>query len=75
MDDSNLEDQRRRGSEAALQELDPSPVEETPRDEEAEKKSYFDESSPNYTHTLGLGNHGPTYYRSFSQTGNVLELN
>jgi hypothetical protein len=46
-----------------LIEVDPSPVEETPVDF---KEDYFPSPPPNTsrTSTLGLGNHGPAYYRT-----------
>lgn len=50
-----------------LTEVDPSPVEETPAEF---KEGYFPASSPSpstRTSTLGLGNHGPAYYRTFSR--------
>ena len=52
-----------------LTDVDPSPVDETPF--EASKDGYFPSpSSPSplpshaRTSTLGLGNHGPAYYRT-----------
>jgi hypothetical protein len=48
-----------------LKEVDPSPVEETPQDRAAD--SYFPDTSPpppkTTTNFLGLGNHGPVFYR------------
>jgi hypothetical protein len=50
-----------------LLEVDPSPVEETPVEF---KEGYFPDieskpRAPTRTSTLGLGNHGPAYYRSY----------
>ena len=46
-----------------LTEVEPSPVEETPAEF---KDDYFPPSQPqgSRTSTLGLGNHGPAYYRT-----------
>jgi hypothetical protein len=51
-----------------LMEVDPSPVEETPVEF---KEGYFPDTEsqskprvPTRTSTLGLGNHGPAYYRT-----------
>lgn len=48
-----------------LTEVEPSPVEETP----AEFKDDYFPSQPQSSRTsmLGLGNHGPAYYRKFVQ--------
>jgi hypothetical protein len=45
-----------------LTEVEPSPVEETPAEF---KDDYFPPQQPqgSRTSTLGLGNHGPAYYR------------
>ena len=43
-----------------LTEVDPSPVEETPAEY---KDAYFPPIETSRTSTLGLGNHGPAYYR------------
>lgn len=44
-----------------LTEVEPSPVEETPAEF---KEDYFPEpEKAQRTSTLGLGNHGPAYYR------------
>jgi hypothetical protein len=49
-----------------LTEVDPSPVEETPVEF---KGDYFPSSPPRsvspLSSTLGLGNHGPAYYREY----------
>jgi hypothetical protein len=49
-----------------LTEVEPSPVEETPAEF---KEDYFPlqptDAHPTRTSTLGLGNHGPAYYRGW----------
>jgi hypothetical protein len=51
-------------SPLVLQEIDPSPVDETPQDDVDD--SYFPANSPPKTTTnfLGLGSHGPIFYRA-----------
>ena len=47
-----------------LTEVEPSPVEETPAEF---KEDYFPSPAASRTTTLGLGNHGPAYYRESSE--------
>jgi hypothetical protein len=49
-----------------LKEIDPSPVDETPKN--GADDSYFPANSPPKTTTnfLGLGSHGPIFYRTHS---------
>ena len=51
-----------------LTEVDPSPVEETPAEF---KEDYFPSSQPSRTSTLGLGSHGPAYYREYLLADNT----
>ena len=70
MADLNLHRKESRSSLASLQEIDPSPVDETPAD--YGNDSYFpekdkeDDPAPNFlsrSGTLGIvGNHGPAFY-------------
>jgi hypothetical protein len=63
MTDSDLEKQARGESQYSLQQLDPSPVEETPAAEKGDVDYFANQpSGPNQTSTLGLA-HGPSFYR------------
>lgn len=47
-----------------LTEVEPSPVDETPAEY---KNDYFPSTQAAGTSALGLGNHGPAYYRTSSE--------
>jgi len=66
MADEDLQREESHSSYISMREVEPSPVDETPA--EYHEESYFPDkdnstSSPGSSTTLGLGNHGPAYYR------------
>lgn len=68
--DSDLQREESHSSYISMRDVDPSPVDETPQ--EFADESYFpgkdkdnSPSHPGRSTTLGLGNHGPVYYRMY----------
>lgn len=68
MADSDLQREESHSSYISMRDVDPSPVDETPL--EYADESYFPDedkddspSTLGRSTTLGLGNHGPVYYR------------